>query len=126
MLGPWLKVLIPMTAGQKKKNEQFEELTRRLQRERIKFMGHLLREDKQEPTRRATFVDNSTPNIGWKKRIGRPRNNWIEETMRETWQKHRKSLPYGMRKHKNKKRKFNIRDKKVRQGLYLGAKSRLF
>ena len=46
--------------------------------------------------------------------------------MRETWNAHRDKLPYGERKHKQKKRKFSLTDKKVMRGLYLGAIMRIF
>ena len=105
---------------------QFEELSKRLQDERIKCLGHLLRESKDEPTRQAALNSDNTPNIGWLKRAGRPRNNWIELTMKEAWQRNRKNLPYGKRKHKNKARKFNIRAKRVIRGLLIGAQERIF
>ena len=92
----------------------------------IKYMGHLLRENKDEPTRRATLSGEYRINVGREKRAGRPRNNWIEETLKEVWNKYRKALPYGYRKHKQKKRKFNFRDKKVIRGLVLGAHMRVY
>ena len=106
--------------------DQFEELTKRLKRDRIKYLGHLLREDKREPTRRATFNPNNTPNLGYKKRPGRPRNNLITETTEEAWKSHRKQLPYGQRKHKSKKRKFNLKDPRVIKGLWIGAELRIY
>ena len=106
--------------------QQFERLSERLKDERIKYLGHLIRESKDEPTRQAALNRNNTPNVGWKRRRGRPRNNWIELTMKEAWKRHRERLPYGKRKHKNKRRKFKTQDKKVIRGLVLGAEWRIY
>ena len=111
---------------ERKHKLQFEELTNRIKNDRIKYMGHLLREDKNEPTRKAVMQGSVTPNLGWTKRTGRPRSNWIEETLREVWKRHRKVLPYGKRKHKNKNRKFRVSDNKVIRGILLGAQHRIF
>ena len=46
--------------------------------------------------------------------------------MRDAWNTLRAKLPYGKRKHNDKKRKFNLADKKCRIGLLLGARQRIF
>ena len=108
-----------------KKSKQYERLSKRIKRDRIRYLGHLFREEKNEPTRKAIIIAEHTPNLGWRKRIGRPRNNWLEETMRDAWNTLRAKLPYGKRKHKDK-RIFNLADKKCRLGLLLGARHRIF
>ena len=100
--------------------EPFMKISKYIARERIRYMGHLLRELDSEPTRKVTFVKGMTINIGWKQRVGRPRHNWIICTLREIWKQYRTRLPFG-RRHTGKKRKFNIKDNKVLAGLIYGA-----
>ena len=41
-------------------------------------MGHILREDKEEPTRKATFEGSGTiPDLGDSRRVGRNRNHCL-------------------------------------------------
>ena len=49
-------------------------------------MGHIMRADNTDPLRQVTFQDNSVNRhqVG-KKRVGRPKQNWIYATKENIW-----------------------------------------
>ena len=57
------------------------------QERKIKLMGHIIRADNDDPLRAVTFHPNSLDPISLsvKKRAGRPKLDWIEETKKEIW-----------------------------------------
>ena len=58
------------------------------QKQKSKLLGHVLRESDEEPTRQVTFLPSSASNIPLgKKRIGKPRQDWIENTKKEVYEK---------------------------------------
>ena len=49
----------------------------------MKLLGHLIREEDSTPTKLATFNRGSVlPKLQKKRRVGRPKGNWVEETSR--------------------------------------------
>ena len=47
---------------------------------------HTLRDTDEHPAKQATFSSNSgKPNLGSKRRVGRPKINWIEANQRKAW-----------------------------------------
>ena len=88
----------------------------------VRYLGHLIREGAYEPTRQATFKGSrATPNLHSKKRVGRPRKNWIVQTMRRTWRTLRKKLPDPTLQNK----RFRKRSKTIQHWLYTAAELRL-
>ena len=57
---------------------------------RIQLLGHLLRANRYNLSRLAvlTMEDTDRINTGRKKRVGRPRNTWLQESLKEAWHKH--------------------------------------
>ena len=55
------------------------------QERKIKLMGHIIRANDNDPLRAVTFLPNSLTPIPWdaKKRPGRPKIDWIEETKKD-------------------------------------------
>jgi hypothetical protein len=55
---------------------------------KTKLLGHIIRADNSDPMRKVTFAENSIEE--WainKRRTGRPKDQWIEETKRAAWKK---------------------------------------
>ena len=94
--------------------------------ERIRYVGHFLREPPEEPTRKVTFTRGHIPNLGHNKHVGRPKNNWIKEIVTEAWNKHRNSLPNGRKRHTWTKRQAYHKYIKILSGLHIGADLKLF
>ena len=45
---------------------------------RVKLLGHILRSNDQDPMRQASFIPSSALRVDYgKKRVGRPRQNWL-------------------------------------------------
>ena len=58
-----------------------------LQQRRIALVGHILRQDNDHPIRIASFRSNSAaPFEVLHRRVGRPRKNWLQESLRMVWQ----------------------------------------
>ena len=57
------------------------------QERKIKLMGHIIRASNSDPLRSVTFQpDTITPiPLDSKRRVGRPKIDWIEETKKEIW-----------------------------------------
>ena len=83
-------------------------------------IGHLLREQKDEPTRQATFYGEASPDLGDKKRVGRKRNNWIKIGLKEAWKRVRDCIPEGQTE-SGGKRKYHRRSVIVNQGIKAAA-----
>jgi len=63
---------------------KFTEMWTRL---RFKLLGHLLRTHHEDPLHEITFENAiKTPRLPIKRRIGRPRDQWIVETMKEAYE----------------------------------------
>ena len=84
-----------------------EPISKEIRSQQIKYMGHLLRETKDEVTKRVTFVGEHTPNLDWKMRAGRPRGQWITHILRKIWNKFRKT--FVPQEEQISKRRFNHR-----------------
>ena len=54
---------------------------------RTTLLGHVIRSDRKDPMKQVTFEDEHlrTKSLGIR-RAGRPRQKWIENTMREAWE----------------------------------------
>ena len=54
---------------------------------RVTLLGHVIRSDRKDPMKQVTFEDEHlrTKSLGIR-RAGRPRQKWIENTMREAWE----------------------------------------
>jgi len=58
-----------------------------LQQRRIALVGHILRQDNDHPIRIVSFRSNSAaPFEVLHRRVGRPRKNWLQESLRMVWQ----------------------------------------
>ena len=54
---------------------------------RIKFIGHILRADNNDPVRTVTFQPSTAkPVYPIKRRIGGPKKHWTWETLQMAWQ----------------------------------------
>ena len=68
----------------KKEVKEMEWVSEILKKRSNTYFGHILREEENEPTRTVAFIKDM-PNLGWRRRKGRPRKNWIEEMLSEAW-----------------------------------------
>ena len=79
-----------VTTVSKHKDWTFTPVSKQLINKRIKYIGHLIREDHLEPTRTVTFRDellnHRIPNKKW---VGRPRQNWIFMTKKLAFDKYK-------------------------------------
>ena len=88
--------LIWRTANHRLKEENseskdIETIEETLTKRRIKFLGHLLRAEGNDPIRTITFNSNSAqPNMPVKRRVGGPKKHWTWETLELAW-KHLKN-----------------------------------
>ena len=60
------------------------------------LLGHVIRSQKDDPMKQVTFEDENlrTKCLGTR-RVGRPKQKWIENTMKEAWNKIREdATPY--------------------------------
>ena len=65
----------------------FMKLSDKLQLKQNKLFGHILRSNNDDPIRQITFLpDTATPNIPNKKRVGKPRQNWIISTAKYVYE----------------------------------------
>ena len=66
-----------------------------LMHRRIKFLGHLLRAENNDPTRAITFQPNTAkPAIIHKRRVGGPKQNWTWETLKLAWNAEHPQIPF--------------------------------
>ena len=106
--------------GKRKPPRKLTKVSKEVKRAQMKLFTHLLREPADEPTRQATFQNTEArPNIGHKKRVGRPRQNWTIKLMKKTWHNLRKEIPEHRRK------KFRKRSKTIQHWLHDAANLRL-
>ena len=86
------KKLIWDKANQALKNENpnapnIETMSETLGKRRIKFIGHILRADNNDPVRTVTFQPSTAkPVYPIKRRIGGPKKHWTWETLQMAWQ----------------------------------------
>ena len=82
---------------------------------KIKLMGHIIRAKDSDPLRAVTFLPNSLTVIPLdsKKRAGRPKIDWIEQTKQDIWTAHLNSYGYASQEEQD-----NI--------IWFAAKHRLF
>ena len=70
----------------KQGNFVFENISDKLKQKRIKLIGHIIRESNEAPTRQVTFLPDSARHVTHpKKRVGRPRKNWIFCTKKDAF-----------------------------------------
>ena len=67
-----------------KEVKEIEWISETVRKRANTYFGHIVREEDDEPTRAVAFT-KEMPNLGWRKRKGRPRKNWIEEKVKEAW-----------------------------------------
>ena len=73
--------------GSTAEENQFRKISNILQEKRLAYLGHLLREPDDEATKQATFYKTNAPNIGHRRRAGKPRINLTIAPMEEAWNK---------------------------------------
>ena len=62
-------------------------------RRRVQYIGHVLRREDSEMKKYTTFVGHtSLPKLNPVRRVGRPRQNWAVDTMRQAWHSIRDSV----------------------------------
>ena len=65
---------------------RIETIEQTLNKRRIKFIGHILRADNNDPLRSMTFHYNSArPIEPAKRRVGGPKKHWTWESLRLVW-----------------------------------------
>ena len=53
-----------------------------------KLLGHIIRADNNDPMRKVTFAANTIEEWGFdKRRVGRPKDQWLFESKRTAWKK---------------------------------------
>ena len=101
------------------------KVSKYIRNEKVKYIGHLIREAKTEPTRMATFYGEAKPDLGNKKRIGRKKNSWIKGGLKTPWKRIRHQVPQGYTENGHH-RKYHRRCANVELGLVIAADLRLF
>ena len=85
----------------------------------IKLLGHLIRESADEPTKLATFNRGSAlPKLPKKRRVGRPKLNWVEETSKEAFKRTQDFHGFA--------ETYDINNKEHRNTLRQAGKQRIF
>ncbi len=65
---------------------KIKPVTEIIQQRRVTLLGHIIRSNPQDPMHQVTFAnDEIETHAPWRRRVGRPRLKWIEETMKEAW-----------------------------------------
>ena len=100
------------------------KLSKTLDQRRLLLYYHTIREPLDSPTRQATFLKRVKPNLGNKKRVGRPKKNWTEMNQRKAW-KHFRKL-YGPIDPKIKKKHYDHSSKFIQHWLNTAVNLRLF
>ena len=100
--------------------KRINKISTDLKESQLRLLKHILREPGDAPTRLATFQKTrARPNIGTKKRVGRPRQHWTVQLMRRAWKDLRKQMP------EHKHNKFRKRSRTIQHWLYDAANLRL-
>jgi len=74
---------------------------------RSKLLGHVIRADNNDPMRKVTFAANTIEEWGFdKRRVGRPKDQWLFETKRTVWKKCRHMEDRQGHKKQNKRTKY--------------------
>ena len=74
---------------------------------RSKLLGHVIRADNNDPMRKVTFAANTIEEWGFdKRRVGRPKDQWLFETKRTAWKKCRHLADRQGHKKQNKRTKY--------------------
>ena len=69
-------------------DQTIQSIQSTLQQRRIALVGHILRQDNGHPIRIVSFRSSSAaPLEVLHRRVGRPRKNWLQESLRMVWQK---------------------------------------
>jgi len=86
----WTNELVMKKANEEadmKGNKQILKFTEMWKRLKFKLLGHLLRADYRDPLHQITFKSIlKEPRLPIKRRVGRPRDQWIVETMKEAFE----------------------------------------
>ena len=56
-----------------------ESVSTTIRRRRLRFLGHIARQDPATPARQALAASARPPPVGWRRPRGRPRRSWIAE-----------------------------------------------
>ena len=68
-------------------DQTIQSIQSTLRQRRIALVGHILRQDNDHPIRIVSFRSNSAaPFDVLHRRVGRPRKNWLQESLRMVWQ----------------------------------------
>ena len=68
-------------------DQTIQSIQSTLQQRRIALMGHILRQDNDHPIKIVSFRSNSAaPLEVLHRRVGRPRKDWLQESLRMVWQ----------------------------------------
>ena len=69
------------------KAQELDSIEKALDKRRVKFLGHILRANSEDPLRKITFYHNSArPLEPTKRRVGGPKKHWTWETLSLAWQ----------------------------------------
>ena len=72
-----------------------------------KLLGHIIRADNNDPMRKVTFAANTIVEWGFdKRRVGRPKDQWLFETKRAAWKKCRHMEDRQGHRKQNKRTKY--------------------
>ena len=74
---------------------------------RSKLLGHIIRADNSDPMRKVTFAADNIVEWGFdKRRVGRPKDQWLFETKRAAWKKCRHLEDRQGHRKQNKRTKY--------------------
>ena len=72
--------------GRDKTDKQIRPLTKYIQEKAMKLLSHIARAPDNENMRKVTFKPGTCETMEYdKKRIGRPRENWTVDTLKQMW-----------------------------------------
>ena len=62
------------------------KVTYTLKKKRLSLLGHIIRTDDNDPIKQVTFANNDLePRTAALRRVGRPRQKWIELTLKDAY-----------------------------------------
>ena len=66
---------------------QNKQVTHTLKKKRLSLLGHIIRTDDNDPIKQVTFANNKLePLTAALRRVGRPRQKWIELTLKDAYE----------------------------------------
>ena len=85
-----LRTANQITRGQRHERPRHIPFSQYYHQRRIQLLGHLLRANRFNLTRQAVLTEEDIDrlDIRRKKRVGRPRNTWLQECIKNAWEKH--------------------------------------